>query len=175
MCFKPVSYLFVFFFQVSADLIMCQIFTLLVMVLIGNFSACFFWFPYFIFIVTFIFTLSGFWPINTHSRGSVNHQLKTNSSTINSAVIIDYSINILDAPKFKDFSTWSYRSIPQLTYLAYYNEEKLRMFRDYYQKKFVNTLVVVRLFVSSTWSVWKYLCCFCQLVAWYFYWILLCK
>ena len=91
---------------------------------------------------------------------SASHQHK-----INSLVIMERYLNILEAPRQQQeetfdeekirfinskISIWDFFGVPQATYLSYTNEEKSRMFKEYYAKlvdKFYGQLNF--LFVSS--------------------------
>ena len=104
----------------------------------------------FISVVTIIFYLFGLWRIKTHSFVSTSHCQKINQPLLTTtAAAMDRFLNILAEPQPKPeenideeklrhiastTSIWDFYGIQQANYLAFSREEKMRMFKEYYNK-----------------------------------------
>ena len=140
------------FFQVSAYEDMCRIFVFQFSVYEvfycgGKFSAKNFLFPCCIFNVSencHWFCNVWFFATKTHPLVSPSHQRKINSSRI-----MERYLNILEVSRQQQeetfdeekirfvnskISIWNFFGVSQATYLGYTNEEKSRMFKEYYSK-----------------------------------------
>ena len=138
----------------------------------GKFSAENFPFPCCIFTVgenCHWFCNIWFFAIKTHPLASASHQRKLSSS-----VIMECYLNILEPPQQQQeqtfdeakirfinlkISIWDFFGVLQATYLGYTNEEKSRMFKEYYSKLVNKYYGRGKLLVCFFWLVWQTFWC----------------
>ena len=131
------------------------------------------------------FCIVWFFPIKTHRLVSASHGHK-----IISSVIMERYLNILEVPRQQQeetfdeekikfinskISIWDFFGIPQATYLSYANEEKSRMFKEYYTKLVDKFCSQGKFFVWFFWLVWQIFWCVSQYLVWYFFGLFLRK
>ena len=101
------------------------------------------------FLLSLLFSVCPVFGLQKPTVGSLSANNEKQPSVTHSAATMDRSLNILEQPQPKpeeEFDEekvkfisgkvpiWDFYGISQATYLAYSNEDKVRMFREYYKK-----------------------------------------